>query len=118
MNIYNINNEKILEKLRLILVCNKDDFLSQSFNFLILEDCLNTAVSSNDNDSLEILKTIIKPYFSTLLKFSEVQVLNKKLNEYDLFNLSESDQELYKYKFKRLIENKTGYLTSYKELLN
>lgn len=113
MNIYNINNEKILEKLRFIMVCDNDDFLSNAFNFLILEDCINIASSCDDLESLKILKTLVNPFIKNLMKNDiDYECIAIYLNQ-----LSESDQELYEYKFIKLLQNKNGYLLAFKELL-
>ena len=117
MNMHNINNEKILEKLRLIIVCNDDDFLSNAFNFLILEDCINIASSCDDLESLEILKTLINPFIKDLIKINNFLFYKLKSTDIYLNQLSESDQELYQYKFKQLIVNKDSYLLAFKELL-
>jgi hypothetical protein len=130
MNMHNINNEKILEKLRLIIVCNDDDFLSNAFNFLILEDCINIASSCNDLEALEILKKLINLYIKNLMKndtnygfrinkndFSEYEKSINSLTDICVNQLNELDQELYQYKFKELIKNKDSYLLAFKELL-
>jgi hypothetical protein len=117
MNMHNINNEKILEKLRFIIVCDNDDFLSNAFNFLILEDCINIAFSCDDLESLEILKTFINPFIKNLIKINDFLCYKVKLTDIYLNQLSESDQELYQYKFNQLVENKDPYLLAFKQLL-
>lgn len=116
MNIYNINNEKILEKLRFLMVCDKNDFLSNAFNFLILEDCINIASSCDDLESLKILKTLVNPFIQNLMK-NDIDYEYYEYIAIYLNQLNESDQELYEYKFIKLLQNKNGYLLAFKELL-
>lgn len=129
MNMHNINNEKILKKLRLLIVCSNDDFSGNAFNFLILEDCININYIASLCDDLaslesleileilEILKKLINFYIKNLIKINHFLCYKAKLTDICLNQLSKSDQELYQYKFKQLIRNKDSYLFTFKKLL-
>jgi hypothetical protein len=118
MSIYNINNENILVKLRLLKVCNKDDFASQVFNFLLLEDCLNIATQHEDFASLEVLKNLIDPYIANLNEHMEnVELKDFKFSDHDLCDLDEKDALSYDYKLKNILMHKSAYFVAFANLL-
>lgn len=118
MSIFNINNEKIVQKLKLLKVCAKDDFSSNCWNFLILDNCLNIASSCKDSTSLESLKANIKIYIKNILEHYDYSLKICSSIKDDLSKLDEIDQELYQYKLKEIAKNGEMYFSTYFQLLD